>query len=175
MSKNKHATVHAELHKLRFYTRTLPANGLGTMHVHGYTNQPEALGSLSYDSQKTPVKEATALGCSTFSFKRAILNPQEYLDFLRFSRCCRSKGVEVFEETGPRKTDGAKVPFDNVDAENYLSDVGLRGAAARFAGPITGVQSVEDALSCDFDPWLRRQQGRATCFPRIVLRSSRFV
>src|SRR3989441_3929041 len=79
-------------------------------------------------------------------FKRLIRNSQEYFDLLRFSRGCRWQGVEVFEETGPRKTGGAKVPFDNFDPENYLCDAGLRNAATRCASPVTGVQGVENAL-----------------------------
>jgi hypothetical protein len=51
------------------------------------------------------------------------------VSFLRFSLGGRRQGVEVFEETGPRKTGGAKVPFDNFDPENYLGDAGLRNAA----------------------------------------------
>src|SRR5713101_7583222 len=93
-------------------------------------------------------------------FKRLVRNSQEYFDFLRFSRGCRRQGVEVFEETRPRKTGGAKVPFNNFDPENYLSDVGLRNAATRCASPIPGAQGVENALSGDFD--LRLEQGHSS-------------
>ncbi len=93
-------------------------------------------------------------------FKRLIRNSQEYFDFLRFSRGCRRQGVEVFEETRPRKTGEAKVPFDNFDPENYLGDAGLRNAATRCASPITGAQGVENALRGDFD--LRLEQGRSS-------------
>ncbi len=66
---------------------------------------------------------------SVLPFIRLIRESQEYFDFLRFPRRRRGKGVEVFEETGPGETGGAKVPFDNFDPENYLSDAGLRSAA----------------------------------------------
>ena len=99
-------------------------------------------------------------GSSVLPFKRLIRNSQEYFDFLRFSRGCRRQGVEVFEETRPRKTGGAKVPFDNFDPENYLGDAGLRNAATRCASPITGAQGVENALRGDFD--LRLEQGRSS-------------
>src|SRR3989441_9341525 len=92
-------------------------------------------------------------------FKRLIRKSQEYFDFLRFSRGCRRQGVEVFEETGPRKTGGAKVPFDNFDPENYLGDVGLGNAATRFAGPVPGVQGVENALRGNFDLRLERRHS----------------
>src|SRR6266849_7422075 len=84
-------------------------------------------------------------------FPTTYLNSQEYSNFLRFSRACRRQGVEVLEETGPRKTVEAKVPFDNFDPENYFGDSGLRKAAARGASPVTGVQGVKDALRGDFD------------------------
>ena len=93
-------------------------------------------------------------------FKRLIRNFQEYFDFLLFSRGCRSQGVEVFEETYPRQTGGAKVPFDNFDPENYLSDAGLRNAATRCAGPAMGAQGVENALRGDFD--LGLEQGHSS-------------
>ncbi len=88
-----------------------------------------------------------------------IRNSQEYSDFLRFSRGRRSQGVEVFEETGPRKTGGAKVPFDNFDPENYFGDAGLRNAAARGANPVTGEQGVKNALRGDFDLRLERRHS----------------
>src|SRR5689334_326393 len=78
--------------------------------------------------------------------KHLIRAPQEYFDFPRFSRGRRRQGVEVFEETSPRKTGRAKVPFDNFNPENYLGDVGLRNPATRCASPVTGVQGVENAL-----------------------------
>src|SRR5260370_1945152 len=87
-------------------------------------------------------------GSSILSFKRLIRNSQEYFDFFRFSRGRRRQGDEVFEETGPRKTGGAKVPFDNFDPENYLGDAGLRSAATRFASPIMRAQGVENTLIC---------------------------
>src|SRR2546425_6412193 len=96
-------------------------------------------------------------GSSVLPFRGLIRNSQEYFDLLRFSRGCRRQGVEVFEETRPRKTDGAKVPFDNFDPENYLGDAGLRNAATRCASPITGAQGVENALRSDFD--LGLEQG----------------
>ena len=101
-------------------------------------------------------------------FKRLIRNSQEYFDLLHFSRGCRRQGVEVFEETRPRKTDGAKVPFDNFDPENYLGDAGLRNAATRCASPTTGAQGVENALRSDFD--LGLEQGHSSnpgSFPRL--------
>jgi len=88
---------------------------------------------------------------------------QEYFDFFRFPRRRRKQGVEVFEETSPRKTGVAKVPFDNLDPENYLGDAGLRSPATRLASSVTGVQGVEDVLRGDFDLRLKRrystQQG----------------
>ena len=101
-------------------------------------------------------------------FKRLIRNSQEYFDFLRFSRCCRRQGVEVFEETRPRKTYRAKVPFDNFDPENYLGDAGLRNAATRCASPITGAQGVENALRSDFDLWLEQgDSSNSGSFPSL--------
>src|SRR3989442_14102307 len=92
-------------------------------------------------------------------FKRLIRNSQEYFDFFRFSGGRRRQGVEVFEETGPRKTGGAKVPFDNFDPENYLDDARLRNATTRFAGPVTGAQGVENALRGNFDLKLERRHS----------------
>src|SRR2546425_2110100 len=89
-------------------------------------------------------------------FKRLIRNSQEYFDFLRFSRGCRRQGVEVFEETRPRKTSRAKVPFNNFDPENYLGDMGLRNAATRCASPITSAQGVENAFRGDFNLGLKQ-------------------
>ncbi|HWY28929.1 MAG TPA: hypothetical protein VNW25_06700 [Candidatus Sulfotelmatobacter sp.] len=85
---------------------------------------------------------------------------QEHFDFLRFSRSSRRQRLEVFEETSCRETHGAKIPFDNLNPENYLGDMGSRNAAARFACPVTGAQGVEDALRGDFD--LRLRQGHST-------------
>src|SRR6267378_5740664 len=98
-------------------------------------------------------------GSSVLPFKRLIRNSQEYLDFLLFSRGRRRQGVEVFEEMGPRKTSGAKVPFDNFDPEDYLGDAGLGNAATRFASPVTGAQGVENALGGDFDVRLERRHN----------------
>jgi hypothetical protein len=95
-----------------------------------------------------------------FGFLAKLVWAKECFDFLRFSRGCRRQGVEVFEETRPRKTSGAKVPFDNFDPENYLGDAGLRNAAPRCASPITGAQGVENALRGDFDPGL--EQGHSS-------------
>ncbi|OLE68099.1 hypothetical protein AUF78_17815 [archaeon 13_1_20CM_2_51_12] len=89
-------------------------------------------------------------------FKPLIRNSQEYFDFLRFSRGCRRQGVEVFEETRPRKTGGAKVPLDNFDPENDLGDTGLRNTATRCASPITGAQSVENTLRGHLDLVLKQ-------------------
>ena len=95
-------------------------------------------------------------GSSVLPFKRLIRNSKEYFDFLRLSRGRRRQGVEVFEETSPRKTGGAKVPFDNFDPENYLGDAGFRNAATRCASPVTSAQGVENALRGDFDLRLER-------------------
>jgi len=105
-------------------------------------------------------------GSSVLPFKRLIRDSQEYFDFLRFSRSRRRQGVEVFEETGPGKTGGAKVPFDNFDPENYLGDAGLRNAATRFAGPVSGAQGVEDAFRGNFYLRLeRRHSSQPGSFP----------
>src|SRR6266446_8137497 len=107
-------------------------------------------------------------GSSVLPFKRLIRNSQEYSYFLRFSRGRRRQGVEVFKETGPRKTGGAKVPFDNFDPENYLGDPGLRNAATRCASPVKGAQGVENALRGDFDLGLeRRHSTRPGSFPSL--------
>ena len=92
-------------------------------------------------------------------FKRLIRDSQEYFDFLRFSRGRRRQGVEVFEETSPRKTGRTKVPFDNFDPENYFGDAGLRNPATRCASPVTSVQGVENALRGDFDLRLKRRHS----------------
>ncbi len=98
-------------------------------------------------------------GSSVLPFKGLIRNSQEYFDFLRFSRGRRRQGVEVFEETSPRKTGGAKVPFDNFNPENYLGDAGLRNATTRCASPVTGAQGVENALRGDLDLRLERRHS----------------
>src|SRR3989442_12190391 len=89
--------------------------------------------------------------------KRLIRDSQEYFDFLCFSRGRRRQGVEVFEETSPRKTDRTKPPFDNFDPENYFADAGLRIPATRCASPLTSVQGVENTLRGDFDLTLKRR------------------
>ncbi len=98
-------------------------------------------------------------GSRVLLFKRLIRDSQEYFDFLRFSRSRRRKGVEVFEETSPSETGGAKVPFDNFDPENYLGHAGLRNPATRCAGPVTGLQGVENALRGDFDLRIKRRHS----------------
>jgi hypothetical protein len=107
-------------------------------------------------------------GSSALPFKRLIRNSQEYFDFLRFSRGRRGQGVEVFEETGPRKTGGAKVPFDNFNPENYLGNACLRNAATQFASPVTRAQGVENALRGNFDLRLeRRPSTHPGSFPSL--------
>src|SRR3989441_9260711 len=91
--------------------------------------------------------------------KRLIRDFQEYFDFLRFSRGRRRQGVEVFEETSPRKTGRTKVPFDNFDPENYLCDAGSRNPATRWASSVTSVQGVENALRGNFDLRLNRHHS----------------
>jgi hypothetical protein len=102
-------------------------------------------------------------GSLVLPFKRLIRNSQKYFDFLRFSGGRWRQGVEVFEETGPRKTGGAKVPLDNFDPENYLSDVGLRNAATRCTSPVMGSQGVENGLRGGFDSRLESQVIRIIC------------
>ena len=87
---------------------------------------------------------------------------QEFSDFFSFSRGRRRQGVEVFEETGPRKAGRAKVPFDNFDPENYFRDVGLRNAAARGASPVTAAHGVKNALSGDSDLGLEHRHSTHT-------------
>ena len=67
--------------------------------------------------------------------------------------------MEVFEETGPRKTGRAKVPFDNFDPENYLGDPDLRNAATRFASPLLGARGVENAFRGNLDLRLERHHS----------------
>jgi hypothetical protein len=98
-------------------------------------------------------------GNSVLPFKHLIRKSQEYLDFFGFSGGGRRQGVEVFEKTSSRKTGGAKVPFYNFDAENYLGDAGLRDPTPRFASPVTRVEGVENGLRGDFDPGLKRSHS----------------
>src|SRR5467141_3387012 len=95
-----------------------------------------------------------------FGFLAKLVRAKECFDFLHFSRGCRRQGVEVFEETRPRKTNGAKVPFDNFDPENYLGDAGLRNATTRCTSPTMSAQDVENALRGDFD--LGLEQGHCS-------------
>jgi hypothetical protein len=136
-------SAHPENNILRMTLWTEPLSN--TVHTH------------------TPLRRSVGRGpywsSSVLGFKRLIRYSQKYFDFLRFSRGRRSQAVEVFEETSPRETGGAKVPFDNLDPENYLGDAGLRSPATRFASPVTGLQGVEDALRGDLDHRLKRRHS----------------
>jgi hypothetical protein len=125
---------------------------------------------LSHGDTNNRSKLVYGRGSSILPFKRLIRNSQEYFDFPRFSRGRRRQGVEVFEETSPRKTGGAKVPFDNFDPEDYFGDAGLRNPATRCASPVTGVQGVENALRGDFDPMLKRRQSTLASGFRACMR-----
>jgi hypothetical protein len=110
------------------------------------------------------LKLGYARGSSILPLKCLVRNSQEYLDFFRFSRGCRRQRVEVFEETSSRKTDRAKVPFDNFYSENYFGDADLRNTATRCASPVKAAQSVEDALRGDLNS---RLEHRHTTLPDI--------